>query len=134
EGEPVVRDVRWHPGRHAGRPLVPEQTRSPGGSGLAEDGLLRGRLRVISYRVVLDVPSRLGLFVSRLLGERRRQIGTRSGTGALSCRRQAKFARAWLRDRPGCGLGCVKNIGVQISVAAWPCSAVFSCPLSGDGS
>ncbi len=88
-------------------------------------------LHVISYRVGLDGPARLALFVSRLLRERRRQIGTWSGTGALSCRRQAMFALAWFRDRPGCGLGCVKNIRVQISVAAWPCSAVFSCPLSG---
>jgi hypothetical protein len=31
---------------------------------------------VISYRVVLDVPSRLGLFMSGVLGERRREIGT----------------------------------------------------------
>src|SRR6266568_613840 len=31
EGEPVVRAVRRHPGRHAGIPLVPQQAHSPGG-------------------------------------------------------------------------------------------------------
>ena len=88
---------------------------------------------MISYRVVLDGPSRLGLFVSGVLGERRRQIGSRSGTGALSCRRQAMFALAWFRDRPGCGLGCVENIRVQNPVAASLNSVVFSCPPSGMG-
>ncbi|HEY3033106.1 MAG TPA: transposase family protein [Streptosporangiaceae bacterium] len=35
-----------------------------------------------------------------LLAERRREIGTRAGTRALSCWRQAVFALAWCRDRP----------------------------------
>jgi hypothetical protein len=55
---------------------------------------------VLSYRVILDVPLPLVLFVSRLLGEHRREIGTRDGTRALSCWKQAVFALAWFRDRP----------------------------------
>jgi hypothetical protein len=55
---------------------------------------------VISYRVTLDVPLQLALFVSRLLAEHRREIGTRDGTRALTCFRQAVFALAWFRDRP----------------------------------
>jgi hypothetical protein len=55
---------------------------------------------VPSYRVTLDVPLQLVLFVSRLLGERRREIGTRRGTRALTCWKQAVFTLAWFRDRP----------------------------------
>jgi DDE superfamily endonuclease len=55
---------------------------------------------VLSYRVTLDVPLPLVLFVSRLLGEHRREIGTRDGTRALTCWKQAVFALAWFRDRP----------------------------------
>jgi hypothetical protein len=65
---------------------------------------------VLSYRVALDVPVQLVLFVSGLLGERRREIGTRRGTRALTCFKQAIFVLAWFRDRPdirrlGCGFG-----------------------------
>jgi hypothetical protein len=65
---------------------------------------------VISYRVILDVPFQLVLFVSELLAEHRRQIGTRDGTRALTCWKQAVFALAWFRDRPdirrlGAGFG-----------------------------
>jgi hypothetical protein len=38
--------------------------------------------------------------VSRLLAERRREIGTRRGTRALTCWKQAVFVLAWFRDRP----------------------------------
>jgi len=55
---------------------------------------------VLSYRVTLDVPLQLVLFVSRLLADRRREIGTRRGTRALTCFRQAVFTLAWFRDRP----------------------------------
>jgi DDE superfamily endonuclease len=55
---------------------------------------------VLSYRVTLDVPFQLAVFVSRLLGEHRREIGTRDGTRALTCWKQAMFALAWFRDRP----------------------------------
>ena len=55
---------------------------------------------MLSYRVILDVPMPLVLFVSRLLGEHRREIGTRDGTRALTCWKQAVFTLAWFRDRP----------------------------------
>ena len=55
---------------------------------------------MISYRVTLDVPFQLALFVSQLLAEHRREIGTRDGTRALTCWKQAVFALAWFRDRP----------------------------------
>jgi hypothetical protein len=55
---------------------------------------------VLSYRVTLDVPFQLVLFVSELLAGHRREIGTRDGTRALSCWKQAVFTLAWFRDRP----------------------------------
>jgi DDE superfamily endonuclease len=55
---------------------------------------------VLSYRVILDVPLPLVLFISGLLAEHRGELGTRSGTRALSCWKQAVFALAWFRDRP----------------------------------
>ena len=55
---------------------------------------------MLSYRVILDVPAELVLYLTRLLCERRREIGTRRGSRALSCWRQAVFALAWFRDRP----------------------------------
>jgi hypothetical protein len=55
---------------------------------------------VLSYRVMLDVPLQLAVFVSRLLEGHRREIGTRTGTRALTCWRQAVFALAWFWDRP----------------------------------
>ena len=65
---------------------------------------------MISYRVILDVPFQLALFVSGLLAEHRSEIGTRAGTRALTCWKQAVFALAWFRDRPdiarlGAGFG-----------------------------
>jgi DDE superfamily endonuclease len=56
---------------------------------------------VLSYRVRLDVPRELVLFVSGLLAERRRELKTRNGTRKLGTYRHALFALAWLRDRPG---------------------------------
>jgi DDE superfamily endonuclease len=65
---------------------------------------------VLSYRVILDVPFQLAVFVSGLLAEHRRELGTRGGTRALTCWKQAVFALAWFRDRPdirrlGAGFG-----------------------------
>ena len=62
------------------------------------------------YRVRLDVPRELVLFVSGLLAGHRREIGTRKGTRKLGCYRQALFALAWYRDkgdipRLGAGFG-----------------------------
>ena len=55
---------------------------------------------MLSYRVTLDVPFQLAVFVSRLLAGHRRELGTRNGTRALTCWKQAIFALAWFRDRP----------------------------------
>lgn len=55
---------------------------------------------MLSYRVILDVPLPLALFVSELLAEHRREPGTRNGTRALTCWQQAKFLLAWFRDKP----------------------------------
>jgi hypothetical protein len=65
---------------------------------------------VITYRVRLDVPRELVLFVSRLLARRRKKIGTRKNTRSLGCYRQALFVLAWYRDkadipRLGAGFG-----------------------------
>jgi hypothetical protein len=65
---------------------------------------------VLSYRVILDVPLPLVVFVSGLLADHRRELGTRTGTRALTCWNQAVFALAWFRDRPdirrlGAGFG-----------------------------
>lgn len=54
---------------------------------------------MIAYRVMLDVPRELVGFVSTLLAAKRRAKGTRRGTRALTCYRQALFALAWFRDR-----------------------------------
>ena len=65
---------------------------------------------MLSYRVMLDVPFQLAAFVSGLLAEHRRELGTRAGTRALTCWKQAVFALAWFRDQPdirrlGAGFG-----------------------------
>ncbi len=65
---------------------------------------------MVSYRVMLDVPRGLILFVSGLLAARRCEIGTRKGTRRLGCYRQALFGLAWFRDkgdipRLGAGFG-----------------------------
>jgi hypothetical protein len=56
---------------------------------------------VITYRVTLDVPLQLVIKVSNLLRKRRKELGTRNGTRALTCCQQAVFILAWFRDRPG---------------------------------
>ena len=65
---------------------------------------------MLSYRVRLDVPRDLVLFVSGLLAARRREAGTRKGTRKLGTYRQAVFGLAWFRDkssirRLGAGFG-----------------------------
>ena len=42
---------------------------------------------MVSYRVLLDVPRELILFVSGLLAAHRCEIGTRKGTRRLGCYR-----------------------------------------------
>jgi hypothetical protein len=88
----------------------------------------RERLRVVSYRVMLDVPRELVLFVSGLLAAHRREIGTRRGTRRLTCYKQALFGLAWFRDkgdipRLGAGFGLPRStayryLGEVIEVAA----------------
>src|SRR5262249_32823164 len=58
------------------------------------------RPRVLSYRVILDVPAELVRYVARLLAARRRELGTPRGSRRLTCAGQARFALAWFRDRP----------------------------------
>lgn len=65
---------------------------------------------MITYRVRLDVPRELVLFVSRLLARHRKVIGTRKNARSLGCYRQAVFVLAWYRDkadipRLGAGFG-----------------------------
>ena len=66
---------------------------------------------MLTYRVRLDVPRELVLFVSRLLARQRKEIGTRKNSRSLGCYRQALFVLAWYRDKtdiPGWapGSGC----------------------------
>ena len=87
---------------------------------------------MLSYRVMLDVPFQLAAFVSGLLAQNRREIGTRDGTRALTCWKQAVFALAWFRDRPdirrlGAGFGIsqatayrYKDEAVQVLAAKAP--------------
>ena len=53
---------------------------------------------MITYSAILDVPVQLVHMVSKLLGEHRKELGTRRRTRALSCYEQAKFVIAWSRD------------------------------------
>src|ERR1700733_13862560 len=46
-------------------------------------------------------PLQLVIKVSNLLRKRRKELGTRNGTRALTCYQQAVFILAWFRDRPG---------------------------------
>lgn len=64
----------------------------------------REGLHVIIYRAMLDVPRELVGYVSRLLHAERRARGTRTGTRALSCWRQALFVLVWFRRREDLGL------------------------------
>jgi hypothetical protein len=55
---------------------------------------------VSGYFVMLDVPRDLILYVAGLLRAERAARGTRKGTRAPTCHRQAVFVLAWFRDRP----------------------------------
>ncbi len=55
---------------------------------------------MITYRVALDVPLQLVIKVPGLLKKHREELGTRNGTRALTCYRQAIFLTAWFRGRP----------------------------------
>jgi DDE superfamily endonuclease len=53
---------------------------------------------VIAHRATLDVSRELALWVSRLLGAERRRRGTRKGSRALTCFRQAVLGLRWFRQ------------------------------------
>jgi hypothetical protein len=57
------------------------------------------RLHVVPYRAILDVSEHLVRRVARLLNQERQRRGTRRGTRALSCRRQAILVLRWFRER-----------------------------------
>jgi len=61
---------------------------------------------------MLDVPFQLAVFVSGLLAEHRRELGTREGTRALTCWKQAVFALAWFPDRPG-----IRRLGAGFGIS-----------------
>jgi hypothetical protein len=67
---------------------------------------------VLSYRVILDVPFQLVVFVAELLAGHRGEIGTRTGTRALTCWKQAVLTIAWFRDRPG-----IRRLGAGSGIA-----------------
>ena len=52
---------------------------------------------MIAYRAMLDVPTELVRYLAGLLRAERRRRGTRKGTRAASCWRQAVFVLAWFR-------------------------------------
>lgn len=56
-------------------------------------------LHVIAYPAMLDVPRELVGYVSRLLAAERRARGTRRGSRALTCWRQALFLVVWFRKQ-----------------------------------
>ncbi len=67
---------------------------------------------MLSYRVILDVPFQLAVFVSGLLADHRRELGTRDGTRALTCWKEAVFALAWFRDRPD-----IRRLGASFGIS-----------------
>ena len=54
---------------------------------------------MIAYPAMLDVPTELVTFVAELLAAERLARGTRAGTRALTCEKQAIFALVWFRER-----------------------------------
>ena len=67
---------------------------------------------MLSYRVILDVPFQLAVFVSGLLADHRCELGTRDATRALTCWKQAVFALAWFRDRPD-----IRRLGMGFGIS-----------------
>ena len=54
---------------------------------------------MVAYPAMLDVSRELVTFLAGLLADERRARGTRAGTRALSCGKQALFALVWFRER-----------------------------------
>src|SRR4051794_22596883 len=84
------------------RPLwCTEKARNPGyEGGPSKDQLHRGsRVRMsVRYPATLGVREETVLFVSRLLHAERQRRGTRTGTRALSCFKQAVLIIRWFVD------------------------------------
>lgn len=59
---------------------------------------------MITYRAILDVPTQLLYHLSGLLAAHRRRVGTRAGTRALSCHRQALLVLIWFRTSQDLGV------------------------------
>ena len=99
---------------------------------------------MLSYRVILDVPFQLAVFVSRAAG--RSPPGDRhpGRDPCATCWKQAVFALAWFRDRPdirrlgqGCGISQAtayryKDEAVEVLAAKAPsrCARPWTRPLS----
>ena len=75
---------------------------------------------MLSYRVMLDVPFQLAACMSGLLAEHRGEIGTRAGTRALTCWKQAVFALAWFRDRPD-----IRRLGAGFGISQATASSLY---------
>lgn len=54
---------------------------------------------MVTYRAIRDVPRELVAYLAGLLAAERHARGTRAGSQALSCWRQAIFALVWFRER-----------------------------------
>jgi hypothetical protein len=87
---------------------------------------------VIAYSAMLDVSRELIGYVSRLLADERRRLGTRRNTRALTPWKQAVFVLAWMRKRDdveilGAGFGLGRSTayryrdeGVRVLAAQAP--------------
>jgi hypothetical protein len=81
---------------------------------LPQINFYREGLHVIAHRAMLDVSRELAHFVARLLRAERRRRGTRKGSRALSCYRQAVLALRWFRhggDKTALG----RDVGISRS-------------------
>ncbi len=67
---------------------------------------------MISYPAMLDVPEELVDYLAGLLAAERVTRGTRTGTRALDCHRQALFALVWFREKRDVAL-IGKGLGIS---------------------
>ncbi len=73
-------------------------------------------LHVITYPAMLDVPDELVAFLADLLAAERLIRGTRTGTRALTCEKQAVFVLVWFRERRDVAL-VGKGLGISQATA-----------------
>ena len=98
---------------------------------------------MVASPAMLDVAGELVTFLAGLLADARRARGTRAGTRALSCGKQALFALVWFRERRdialvGRGLGisqttayryldeAIEMLGAQAPICTTRCDTVAS--------